>query len=437
MKDIGVGVLGWGTVGAGVVEGLLQRADRLASRARVRPVLRRIADLDLDRDRGYTVDRAMLTTDPASVIEDPAVGVVVELIGGTGVAGELIRHALRLGKPVVTANKALLAAQGAELFAAAKAGGTGIYFEASVGGGIPIIRALRQGLIANRVRSVYGILNGTSNYILTRMESEDIPFDRALRKAQAEGYAEADPSLDIDGHDSAHKIAILAALAYGAAPPPSAVPAEGIRRITSQDIAFARELGYRIKLLASTRVLADGIGIGVQPALVPHGHLLASVGGVFNAIVVDGDLTGETLYYGRGAGRNPTASAVLSDIADAAKHLHGDPEGFPSGWSAASESVPRWFGPDDSPGRFYLRMLLKDRPGILARVAQVLGEHGISIASVMQRETAAGRHVPVIFITHEIAGRRVAEAIAAIDRLDCVGAPTVRFRIEDFSFAQT
>ena len=429
-------MVGWGTVGAGVVEGLQRRAERLASRVHARPVLRRVADLDIERDRSFPVGRELLTTDAVSVVEDPSVEVVVELIGGLGAAKELILRALRLGKPVVTANKALLAAHGSELFAAAAAGGTHLYFEASVGGGIPILRALREGLIANEVGSVYGILNGTSNYILTRMESEGLPFDRALRKAQQAGYAEADPSLDIDGHDSAHKIAILSSLAFGAAPPLAAILVEGIRNVWLQDIAFARELGYRIKLLASARRLRDGIGVGVRPTLVRATHMLAFVSGVFNAIVVDGDLTGETFYYGRGAGREPTASSVLSDIAEAVKHRHGPQEGMPAEWATA-EAAPRWIGPDEATGRYYLRMVLKDRPGILARVAQVLGEYGISIASVMQKETGAGRHVPVIFITHETDGRRVAQAVSAIDRLDCVGTPTARFPIEEFSGVDT
>ena len=429
MKSVGIGVIGWGTVGAGVVEGLLYRADRLAARAHVRPVLRRVADLDLSRDRGYAVPPELLTTDATALVDDPQVEVVVELMGGTGAAKELTLRALRQGKPVVTANKALLANHGPELFAAAASGQTGLYFEASVGGGIPVLRALRQGLIANEIRSVYGILNGTSNFILTRMEREGGTFDRALRKAQQAGYAEADPTLDIDGFDSAHKIAILCALAFGVAPPPDAVHVEGIRHILPMDIGFARELGYRIKLIAFARREGEGIVIGVQPVLIPCDHLLAFVSGVFNGIVVDGDWTGETLYYGRGAGRAPTASAVLSDIADAAKHRHGPPEGIPPGWLAPPTPV-RWLGPNDMQARFYLRMMLKDHPGILARVAQVLGDHGISIATVMQREIGSGRAVPVIFITHETPGRSVASAIAEVDRLDCVSGPTVRFRIE-------
>lgn len=432
MREIGIGVLGWGTVGAGVVEGLLRRGDRLAERAGVRPVLRRIADVDLERDRGMAVDRALLTADAAAVVDDPAVEVVVELIGGTTAARDLVRRALRQGKPVVTANKALLAHHGVELFEEARARRTTIHFEASVGGGIPIIRALQHGLIANEVRSIYGILNGTSNYILTRMEAEGLSFDRALRKAQQAGYAEADPTLDIDGHDTAHKIAILATLAFGFAAPLDSIPVQGIRAVTPQDIAFARDLGYRIKLLAFARPHREGVEIGVHPALVPQNHLLAYVSGVFNAVAIDGDLTGETLYYGRGAGREATASAVLSDIVEAA-HRCASSDPWMGPCFAPSPAGFRWLAPDDVPSRSYLRLTLRDRPGILARVAHVLGKHGISIASVMQKEVAAGRHVPVIIITHEAPGRCHTQAIAAIDQLDCVGAPTVRFHIEDFA----
>ena len=394
MKPVGVGILGWGTVGGGVVEGLLRRGDRLAERAGVRPVLRRIADLDLERSRDVAPDRSMLTTDAAAVVDDPAVEVVVELIGGTTAARELVLRALRLGKPVVTANKALLARHGVELFAEARAHRATLHFEASVGGGIPLIRALQHGLIANEIRSIYGILNGTSNYILTRMESEGLSFDRALRKAQQAGYAEADPTLDIDGHDTAHKIAILATLAFGFAAPIESIPVQGIRAVTPQDISFARDLGYRIKLLAFARPHRAGVEIGVHPALVPRGHLLASVGGVFNAVAIDGDLTGETLYYGRGAGREATASAVLSDIVEAA-HRRASEDPWMAPCFAQSAGGFRWLAPDDVVGRSYLRMTLKDRPGILSRVAHVLGEcdqHRVGPAAGNRRRPVRAGH---------------------------------------------
>jgi len=431
MKTIGIGLLGFGTVGAGVVEGLQRQDATLAARLGLGFALRRIADLDLERDRGVAVDRSLLTRDAAAVVNDPAVDVVVELIGGCGAAQQLILQALALGKPVVTANKALLAAHGAEIFQAAEARQTPVYFEASVGGGIPIIKALREGLVANNIRSIYGILNGTCNYILTRMEQEQAPFDAALRAAQAAGYAEAEPSLDIDGHDTAHKAVILAALAYGCPVPLSAASVEGIRGLAMEDLGNALEMGYRIKLLGIVKLGPAGVGVRVQPTLVPRAHLLAAVSGVFNAIQVDGDLAGQTLYYGRGAGRAATASAVLSDLADVARDLAAGQRRMAPVHAAAGRTL-QLQPADDIAVRCYLRLTLLDKPGMLARVAQVLGKHGISIASVMQKEARAGQHVPVVIVTHQAAEHQFRSALALIDRMEIIGAPTVRLRIEDF-----
>lgn len=430
MKEIGVGLLGFGTVGAGVVEGLQRNAELLARRAGVRLVLRWIADLDLERDRGVKVDPGMLTRDARAVVEDPKVDVIVELIGGVGIARELVTRALELGKPVVTANKKMLAEYGAELFALAARKKTELAFEASVAGGIPIIKALREGLIANHISEAYGILNGTCNYILTRMEQEQLPFDDVLKAAQAAGYAEAEPSLDIDGHDTAHKAAILASLAYGFPVPMKALQVEGIRGLAQDEIRYAAELGYRIKLLAVIKQDAHGVSVRVQPTLVPHRHMLASVSGVFNAVLVRGDVVGDTLYYGRGAGRLPTASAVIADIADVARHRAGSgvpqPVFPPDGKKAPMAAL------DDLGARYYLRLALLDKPGVLARVAQVLGQHQISIASMIQKEESRGDHVPVIVLTHEAAEKNFRAALDEIDRLDVVGAKTVRLRIEDF-----
>ena len=430
MNEIGIGLLGFGTVGAGVVEGLQRNADLLARRAGVRLVLRWIADLDLERDRGVKVDRGMLTRDARAVVEDPKVDVIVELIGGVGIARELVTRALELGKPVVTANKKMLAEYGADLFALAARKKTELAFEASVAGGIPIIKALREGLIANHIGEAYGILNGTCNYILTRMEQEGLPFDDVLKAAQAAGYAEAEPSLDIDGLDTAHKAAILASLAYGFPVPMKALQVEGIRGMAQDEIRYASELGYRIKLLAVIKQDARGVSVRVQPTLVPHRHMLASVSGVFNAVLVRGDVVGDTLYYGRGAGRLPTASAVIADIADVARHRVGSgapqPVFPPDGQKALMAEL------DDLGARYYLRLALLDRPGVLARVAQVLGRHQISIASMIQKEESRGDHVPVIVLTHEAAEKNFRAALDEIDRLDVVGAKTVRLRIEDF-----
>ena len=432
MKEVGIGVLGFGTVGAGVVEGLLKNGDLLARRIGVKPVLRGIADLDLDRDRGVAVDRALLTRDAKALIDDPRTDVVVELIGGMTIAKDFMLRALRLGKPVVTANKALLAEHGAEIHAEALKHHTEVYYEASVAGGIPIIKALREGLCANHIESVYGILNGTCNYILTRMEQEGLPFDQVLAAAQQAGYAEAEPSLDIDGIDTAHKAVVLASLAYGFPVPMAAVHIEGIRGLSAADIAYARDLGYRIKLLAILKQSGGEVEVRVHPTLVPHGHMLASVSGVFNAVMVKGDIVGDTLYYGRGAGRAATSSAVLSDIADVALNLaSGSKTRLPSLVSNGAKGVLR---PIDKIGaRYYLRLSLLDKPGVLAQIAGILGQHQISIASVLQKEARLGEYVPVIVVTHSAREEHFRKALADIDRMQVVSAPTVRLRIEDFS----
>jgi homoserine dehydrogenase len=433
MKEIGVGLLGFGTVGAGVVEALQRNGDLIASRSGVRVALRRVADLDLERDRGVQVDRRILTSDARAVVDDPSIDVVIELIGGVGIAKELAVRALRAGKPVVTANKKMLAECGRELFALAVEKNADLGFEASVGGGIPIVRALREGLVANRITEICGILNGTCNYILTRMESERLPFESVLQEAQAAGYAEAEPSLDIDGLDTAHKAVVLASLAYGFAVPMESVYVEGIRRIGPEDIRYAGDLGYRIKLLAIVKQLDGRVSVRVHPALVPVQHMLASVDGVFNAVLVRGDIVGDTLYYGRGAGRLPTASAVLSDLADVAWRLaHGHGMKPPNLGGAAA---PAMAAMGDLWTRYYLRFTLMDKAGVLGRVAQVLGRHGISIASAIQKEIREDAYVPVVFITHRAQERNVCEALREIDAQDVVGAPTVPLRIEDLGQA--
>ena len=433
VKEIGVAVLGFGTVGAGVVETLQKNGGLLAERLGLRLVLRGVADLDLKTDRGVKIDPALLTTDGAALIERPDVDVVVELIGGTGAAKKFILQALRLGKPVVTANKKLLAEHGEEIHRVAEENGTEILFEASVGGGIPIIKALREGLCANRIESIYGILNGTCNYILTRMENEKLPFDEVLKAAQAAGYAEAEPSLDIDGHDTAHKAAVLASLAYGCNVPLDQVQVSGIRGLAAADIAYAAEMGYRIKLLAIIQGGAKGVEVSVQPTLLEHGHQLAAVSGVFNAVLVKGDVVGTTLYYGRGAGRAATASAVVADLADAALNLRAG--GRRRDLSGAPAKAPVAFrNPGEIVARHYLRFSMKDQPGTLARVATVLGEHRIGIDSVMQKEAPKNaEYVPVIIVTGPAQERAMAEALAEIAALEGLAdRPTVRYRIEDF-----
>jgi homoserine dehydrogenase len=325
MKQIGVGILGFGTVGAGVAEGLLNHRDVMAKRLGVDIVLKKIADLDITTDRGFVVPEGILTTDAFSVTADENVQIVVETIGGTGIAKELVLKALNAGKCVVTANKKLLAEYGKEIFDTAAANNVDIYFGASVGGGIPIIRVLREGLAGNDIESIHGILNGTCNYILTRMENEGLPFNEVLADAQKLGYAEADPSLDIDGFDTAHKACILSALAYGFQPTLDQVQVEGIRNLSGTDVKYAAEFGYRIKLLACVARDGDEVEVGVHPTLIPFTHMLANVNDAFNAAMVKGDMSDYTMYYGRGAGRAPTASTVVGDIGDIARNLaHGE-----------------------------------------------------------------------------------------------------------------
>lgn len=429
MNEIGVGLLGFGTVGAGVVEGLQQNINMMTQRLGVRPVLRRIADLDIERDRGVTVASEVLTTDAAAVIDDPQVDIVVELIGGTGIARELVKQALACGKPVVTANKKLLAEYGTELYALAEKQRTDLYFGASVGGAIPIIRALREGLSANCVQNIYGILNGTCNYILTQMESVGMTFETALQEAQEQGFAEADPSLDIDGYDTAHKAAILASLAYGSPVALDAVSVEGIRGLAPMDLEFASRFGYRIKLLAVIKRDGAAMEVRVHPTLVPMQHMLASVDGVFNAVMVDSDLADRTLYYGRGAGRLPTASTVLGDIADVARNLA-------VGASHRLPAVPRTGETlnvkpmDDIRSRYYLRMMPMDRPGVLAQFAGILGEHNISIESVLQQGESVDAHVPLVIITHQAVESELVGAIQEIEALGEMPTKTVCLRIE-------
>lgn len=433
MKEIGVAVLGFGTVGAGVVDTLRKNGELLAERLGLRLVLRGVADLDLKTDRGIQVEPGLLTADGAALIARPDVGVVVELIGGTGAAKEFILQALRLGKPVVTANKKLLAEHGEEIHRVAEENQTEILFEASVGGGIPIVKALREGLCANRIESIYGILNGTCNYVLTRMEEGQLPFETVLKEAQAAGFAEADPSLDIDGHDTAHKAAVLASLAYGCNVPLDKVRVAGIRGIAAADIAYAADMGYRIKLLAIIEGGADGVEVSVQPALVQHNRQLAAVAGVFNAVLVKGDVVGTTLYYGRGAGRAATASAVVADLADAALNLRAG--GRRRDLSAVRAKTPVVFrDPGEIVARHYLRFSMRDLPGTLAKAATVLGAHRIGIDSVMQKEAAKGaEYVPVIIVTGPAKEREMAAALAEIAALaGVVDRPTVTYRIEDF-----
>ncbi len=431
MKEVGVGILGFGTVGAGVAQGLLEHGDVMARRLGVKIVLRRIADLDITTDRGVSVPADVLTTDASSVIADDGIGIVVETIGGTGIAKKLVLDAIAAKKCVVTANKKLLAEYGREIFDAAAAQGVDIYFGASVGGGIPIIRVLREGLAANEINSIHGILNGTCNYILTRMENEGRPFDEILADAQKLGYAEADPSLDIDGFDTAHKACILSALAYGFQPSLDQVQVEGIRNLSGKDVQYAADFGYRIKLLAVVAKHDADIEVGVHPTLVPFDHMLASVNGVFNAAMVRGDMVGDTMFYGRGAGRLPTASTVVGDIGDIARNMaHGEVR-YARAVPTYGEGVTKLRAPGDIVSRFYLRFNVADKAGAFGTMTTILGRNGVSISAAAQKTANVDEKgfVPVVVLTHPAPAKAVDAALAEIREAGILNESPVKLRM--------
>lgn len=433
MKQIGVGLIGFGTVGAGVADGLQRNRKVMAQRLGVEVVLKRIADVDITTDRGVTVDPVLLTTDAMAVINDPGIQIVVELIGGTGVAKTFVLAALNAGKSVVTANKKLLAECGEEIFDVAEKNGVDIYFGASVGGGIPIIRVLREGLAGNEIQSIHGILNGTCNYILTRMEHEGLPFAKVLKEAQKAGYAEADPGLDIDGLDTAHKAIILASLAYGFHVPLAQVLVEGIRNLSGMDVKFAAEFGYRIKLLAVVKRDAGEIEVRVHPTLVPLAHMLASVNQVFNAAMVHGDLSGDTLYYGRGAGREPTASTVIGDIGDIARNLMAGRSRYRRGVNTANQGQVRIRPAAEIVSRYYVRLMVLDKAGSLGTMTTILGRHGVSILAATQKESPAelahAGYVPVVILTHPAKGAEMDAALREIRAAGVLNEEPVKLRM--------
>ena len=421
---LGVGIAGLGTVGGGVLRLLSANAELIAARAGRPIAVRAVSARDRTRDRGVTLDGIAWHDDAAALAADPTVDVVVELIGGAeGPARALVDAAIARGKPVVTANKALLAVHGAALAAAAERAGIALGFEAAVAGGIPVIKALREGLAANRILSIAGILNGTCNYILTRMREEGRDFAEILADAQRLGYAETDPSFDIDGIDAAHKLAILAALAFGRAVAFEAVHVEGIRGISALDIGFAGELGYRIKLLGLARATEAGISARVHPCLVPQGAPLARVDGVFNAVVIEGDVVGRVMLEGRGAGAGPTASAVVADLIDLARG-----RATPVWGGAVSDAPSLPIG--DHVGCYYLRLMVTDRPGVIADVTAVLRDQGVSLESMLQRGRAPGEAVPVVLVTHETRESAMRAALARIAALDAVLEKPAMLRIE-------
>ncbi len=431
MKTINIGLVGFGTVGSGVVTLLKEQAPLLERRVGGRLRLKRIADIDLTRARGVEVDPKILTTDAREVTEDATIDIVIELIGGTTVAREVSLAALRNGKHLVTANKALLATHGLELFRVAAERRVDLGFEASVCGGIPIIRAVREGLVANRIQSISGIVNGTCNYILTKMTELGVPFAEVLKEAQAKGYAEADPSLDIDGVDAAHKLQILASIAYGGFVDFNAIHIEGIRGIDPADIQYAKELGYRVKLLAIAKEADGEIEVRVHPTLVPEDHLLASVGGVYNAVYIVGDATGSLMFYGRGAGQMPTASAVVSDVVEIVENILHQRPSRPSHIPQIAGEGLRTKAMEEIRTCYYLRVMAADKPGVLSKVSGILGHHDISITSVIQKGRHARESVPVVMMTHEAVEGAMRKALAEIDSVDVVREKTVCLRVEE------
>ena len=431
MHQFGVGLAGLGNVGAGVYKHLTQNRALLRERLSCELEVRKIAVRDLQRGRTVVPARGLLTTDAADMLDDPAIQIVVELMGQKQESLDLILGALTRKKVVVTGNKALLAERGKEIFEAAFTHKVPVFFEAAVAGGIPIIKAIREGFVANHIQSIHGIINGTSNYILTRMTEEGLGFAEALAEAQSAGYAEADPTLDVNGGDAAHKAIILASLAYGFWVPPEKVFVEGIEQLTANDINFTKKLGYRVKLLAIIKAdPAGGIEVRVHPTLVPEKHVLASVNGVFNAIAVKGDVVGETLFYGRGAGQDATSSAVISDIAEAADALQSPRRdlGFmPHGLYGTCKPIAEIIS------EYYLRLAVDDRPGVIAQIAGILGELQIGISSILQPESdEEGTTVPLVLMLHRASNAQISDAIERISKLGCVRKPPRMIRVEHF-----
>ncbi len=426
---INVGIIGFGTVGTGTAKILIENRKLLRDRTGVDINLKKIADLDIKRDRGIKLPKGVLTTDADSVITDPDIHIIVELIGGTTVAKEIMLKAIKNGKHVVTANKALLATHGKEIFKAAEKAGVKIGFEASVAGGIPIIKIISEGLVANRIKSIYGIINGTTNYILSKMSDENAGFAEVLKEAQKLGYAEADPTYDIEGIDSAHKLAILASLAYGTQFSLKDVYCEGISWISAVDIEFARELGYKLKLLAITKETNGKIELRVHPTMVPEDFLISKVDGVFNAVYVEGDAVGSTLYYGRGAGDMPTGSAVVSDIADISCNIANNTIGRNPLFSRDGKGK-NLLKMDDVRSRYFFRFSAIDKPGVLSRISGILGKYNISIASVIQKDRREGKTVPLVVLTHSAREKDVLSAVKEINKLKIVTGKTVFIRVE-------
>jgi homoserine dehydrogenase len=434
MKEIKVGLIGFGTVGSGVVKILQRNSEVIDKRMGARVFLKRIADIDIETDRGVRLKPGILTRKADDVINDPEIDIIMELIGGYEPAKTLILKAIRKGKHIVTANKALLALHGDEIFREAQRFGVDVNFEASVGGGIPLIRSIKEGLVANRIQSIFGILNGTSNYILSKMTDEGRKFKEVLREAQEKGYAEADPTYDIEGIDAAHKLTILIRLAFGTSIQFKEIMTVGISEITPLDIQFSREFGYRIKLLAIAKIDKGRIEARVHPTMIPEVHLLSTVEGVFNALYIKGDAVGPTLFYGQGAGQLPTGSAVVSDLVELGRNVLIRASGRRVPLLAYQESA---IGKipikkmDDVVMPFYIRFSALDRPRVLSKISGILGKNDISIASVIQKGRQINGAVPIVMMTHEAKEKNVRRALKEIDRLGVILGKTMFIRVEN------
>ncbi|MBI4844274.1 MAG: homoserine dehydrogenase [Nitrospirae bacterium] len=427
-SSINVGIIGFGTVGTGTARILLNNRSEIERRIGFPVVLKRIADINVRADRGIGLPGGMLVSDVSLLINDPEIDIIVELIGGIHPAKEFILSALKKGKHAVTANKALLATEGSALFEAAKKNNVSIGFEAAVAGGIPIIKVVRESLAGDRIKSVYGIINGTSNYILTKMTDEGVDFGIALKEAQSLGYAEADPAFDIEGIDSAHKIAILASLCYGLPFSFKKIYTQGITAITPADIQFATEFGYKIKLLAIAKQSGKEVEVRVHPTMLPREYLISNVNGVRNAIYLESDSAGPALYYGSGAGEMPTGNAVVSDIIDIARDIRGGSQRI-TGLGMPQNPGVKMKKMEDVLTSYYLRLSALDKPGVLSKISGILGKHNISIKSMIQKGRDR-KAVPVVMMTHKAREKDMAKALREINRLPSVAKKTVYIRVE-------
>lgn len=432
MKPIKVGLLGLGTVGVGVARVLLSHRGELEEKIGAPVVLHTIADLDLTTPRkGLTLNDLPLTSDVSQILDNPEIDIVVELIGGLEPARRFILRALANGKHVVTANKALLATHGDELYAEARERGLMLAFEAAVAGGIPLIRSVKEGLVANRITSLYGIVNGTSNYILSKMTDEGQEFGRVLKEAQAQGYAEADPTYDVEGIDSAHKLQILATLAFRTPVKLRDIYVEGISKITPEDIHLAREMGYRIKLLAIAKAADGTLELRVHPTMIPETSPMSAVSGVFNAIFLSGDVVNDLMFYGRGAGQMPTASSVWADIVEIARRLAAGQAAVPQDLPVVGHNPLVLKPMDEVTSAYYLNVSALDQPAVLAQITGILGRHEISIASVIQKGRQQAKAVPVVMMTHGAQEGSMQKALKEIDALRVIVAPTRMIRVEE------